>query len=191
MNLPSQQRARVTRSLCVVATATALAACGGTSRTSEDMAATPPPSPASTAASSTAPTTAAPAVDSMAFAMRSGKRGVPVDVRYQFDGDVGMNKATGLQIALVPTVPGTNLQMEIKPAAGVRIDANAAPAIQKANSTDVYRHSASITKSDPAVESINVMVSMETAEGLAFGIYTIPLNAPVPGAKRSEKKPIE
>jgi hypothetical protein len=130
-------------------------------------------------------------VDSMAFAARSGKRGVPVDVRYQFDSDVGMNKATGLQIALVPTVPGTNLQMEIKPTAGIRIDAGPAPAIQKASRNAVFRHSASITKSDPAVESINVMVSMETAEGLAFGIYTIQLNAPLPGAKRPAKKPIQ
>jgi hypothetical protein len=191
MNAPFQQRPHVARSLCIVATAAALAACGGTSRTSEDMASATPSAPAATTAPATAQSHAAPAVDSMAFATRSGKRGVPVDVRYQFDSDVGMNKATGLQLALVPTVPGTNLQMEIKPTAGVRIDTNVAPAIQKANSTDVYRHSASITKSDPAVESINVMVSMETAEGLAFGIYTIPLNAPVPGAKRTDKKPIE
>jgi hypothetical protein len=185
-----------------------LVACGGASRSADELrpAATPnapttnaasPPVTSQTvnAAPPTAPTPvvaeplAAMPIASMLRAELVGKRGVPVDVHYQLAGEMTTNQPTMLQIALVPRVAGSNLQMELKTPPRLRVEANAPQAIQKATAAQAYRQSMALTPLEAGIDEVRVLVSMEHVGGSSFGIFRIPLTAATANQTPAKKRP--
>ncbi len=123
------------------------------------------------------PTANEPPVESMKPArLATAKMSVPVDLRYSFDGDVLANQPTTLHLAAIPRVPGDSLRVTAEPAAGLEVAATPV-GIQKAKAASVYRQQLSLTRSGTGPQNLRVLVTMEMAEGIAFGYFSIPLTA--------------
>jgi hypothetical protein len=137
----------------------------------------------------TAPTATASA-PSMLRAPLVGKRGVPADVRYRFESSVELNKATGLVVEVKPHIVVDKMSVEVKGSGGVRVDAAPVAAIQKALPSQIYRQNLSITPLAEGADAVQVMITMESPEGLAFGIYQIALKD-TPAGKLPQKRPRE
>jgi hypothetical protein len=156
-----------------------LAACGGGARTG-----TMP----SAAVTADKPSGDSPAIEFMSRAQLSGKRGAPVDVRYHVVGDVAAGVPMAVELVLVPRVAGSNLQYEVERTADVDVAVDGGMAAQKANATQAYRRTMSVVPKRADLEEMRVLVSIETADGLAFGVYRIPLKAPVASGKSRPKR---
>lgn len=143
----------------------------------------PPPSEPSPVAK---PTSAAnePPLESMKTATPPSKLGVPVDLRYSFEGEPLANQPVTLHLAAVPRVAGANLGVTINPAAGIQVAAAGPLSVQKARVNGAYRQHFSVTRQASAPAELRVLVTMDMPEGKAFGFYGIPLES---GAK-SEKQ---
>lgn len=127
----------------------------------------------------------APDLSAMRLAERSSsKLGVPVDLRYQFDGEVEAGRPVTLHLAAVPRVPGSNLEVIVSEVAGVR--ATAAPLhAQKASAETPYRQALSVTREAGGPAELRVLVTMEMAEGSAHSFFSVPL---VPQAAPAGKR---
>lgn len=110
----------------------------------------------------------------MTLATSSSKLGVPVDLRYQFDGAVEPGRPVTLHLAAVPRVPGTNLSVTIKESTGIRATASALAA-QKATVGTAYRQQMSVTRTAEGPAELRVLVTMDLPEGSAFGWFGVPL----------------
>jgi hypothetical protein len=111
----------------------------------------------------------------MRAAKASAKISVPVDLRYSFDGVVSANQPVTLHLAAVPRVAGSNLNVSVKSADGVRVD-SAPLAVSKANASGIYRQQLVVTRLAGSAETIRVLVTMDLGEGSGFGFFTIPLD---------------
>lgn len=131
--------------------------------------------PASVAAVPAPQLDATPKIESMKLAEPRNKRGVPVDLRYQFEGEVGSNRPVTLHLAAVPRVTGNNLVVGIKKEAGIAATAGDLTA-QKASASTSYRHQLSVTRLANGPSQLRVLVTMDTAEGTAHGWFSIPLD---------------
>ena len=131
----------------------------------------PPPTEPSTVPK---PTAAEPALDAMQVATASAKISVPVNLRYQIDGEALPGQPFTLHLAAVPRVAGAQLQVSVKNAPGLQI-ASGPLQIQKASAATPYRQRLSVTRSASGPENLRVLVTMDLAEGTAFGYFTIPL----------------
>jgi len=136
-----------------------------------------PPPPAEPSAVPKPTSSEEPAVESMKTAhLASAKISVPVDLRYSFDGEVLANQPTTLHLAAVPRVPGNNLRVTARPVAGLEV-ASTPLGVQKASAAGVYRQQLSLTRSGAGPQNLRVLVTMDLAEGTAFGYFSIPLTA--------------
>lgn len=116
-----------------------------------------------------------PVLDAMKLAAAGSKLGVPVDLRYQFDGEVQADRPVTLHLAAVPRVAGSNLSVSVQDSPG--IDALAAPiTAQKAAASQAYRQQLSVTRHANAPSELRVLVTMDVAEGPAFGYFSVPLD---------------
>lgn len=132
---------------------------------------------ATPATGASARASAAPDVSKMALARAvSSKLGVPVDLRYQFEDAVEEGRPVTLHLAAVPRVEGSNLTVSIKESAG--IEAHSAPlSARKADASAAYRQQLSVTRHAGAPEEMRVLVTMDVAEGSAFGYFSVPMGA--------------
>jgi len=89
------------------------------------------------------------------------------------------NQPTTLHLAAVPRVPGSNLRVTARPAAGLEVAATPL-GIQKATAAGVYRQQLSLTRSGSGPQNLRVLVTMDLAEGTAFGYFSIPLEGSIP-----------
>jgi len=158
-------------------------------------AAEPAPSPAPTPPPPTEPsavpkpTAAEPALDAMHAAIPSAKISVPVDLRYQIDGEALPGQPVMVHLAAVPRVAGANLHVSLKAVEGLQIAAGTLE-IQKASAASAYRQRVSVTRSEAGPESLRVLVTMDMPEGTAFGYYTVPLASGITAQKsKSVKQP--
>jgi hypothetical protein len=182
----------------VIALAMAFSACRP--KSPETPPAPTPPEPEVSARAEPAPSPAAPTIDAMkpaatppstapVLAQRprvpeissmklaqpaSSKLGVPVDLHYQFDGDMQAGRPTTLHLAAVPRIAGGNLNVSIKESAGIQATA-AALAIQKASAGTAYRQQLSVTRAADGPSELRVLVTMELPEGSAFSWFAVPL----------------
>ena len=156
-------------------------------------AAEPAPSPAPTPPPPTEPsaapkpTAAEPALDVMHVAIPSAKMSVPVDLRYQLDGDALPGQPVTLHLAAIPRVAGVNLHVSVKSVEGLQIAAGPLE-VQKASAASAYRQRVSVTRSDAGPESLRVLVTMDMPEGTAFGYYTVPLASGITAQKPQSVK---
>ena len=125
-----------------------------------------------------------PSLASMHLAQPSAKISVPVDLRYQLDGEALPNQPVTLHLAAVSRVTGGNLRVTVKQVAGVQLAAGPLE-LQKTTVADasggVYRQQLSVTRSATGPDHLRVLVTMDMSEGNGFGYFTVPLtsgNAP-------------
>ena len=117
-----------------------------------------------------------PPLEQMALARPVGKIGVPVDVRYLVSGVIAKDQPATVQLAFVPRVAGSNLQVQFPDTAGVTIDAGSRELrAQKATTTDVLRHSVLVTPTASDSGEMRAIVSMDFDGGRYFSIFTIPV----------------
>jgi hypothetical protein len=180
-------------------TAITLLALAGCKRPVPPPAETPvpeAPAPATAAGQASAVTAAdappavnsGPAISAMTLAAPPQKLGAPVDLRYQFDGDVKAGQPVTLHLAAVPRVAGSNLTMSVKNESGISAKANALN-VQKANVSTAYRQDVSVTKLDGGPAGLQVLVTMDVAEGSAHSWFTIPLGGAPAAGKQQGTKP--
>jgi hypothetical protein len=150
-------------------------------------AATEAPAAAPAAAAMTPAVNAGPPLATMSLASAPAKLGVPVDLRYSFDGVVEPGRPVTLHLAAVPRVAGSNLSVSIKQEAG--IEAVAAPiAVQKAAVGAMYRRQLSVTRVAGGPSELRVLVTMEMPEGSAHSWFGVPFE---PVAKTGKSVTVE
>jgi hypothetical protein len=141
-------------------------------------ASAPAPSPPPPTDPSAAPRPTAgnePSLESMHVAIPSAKMSVPVELRYQIDGDVLAGQPVMLRLAAVPRVAGTRLQLTVKQTPGLQV-ASGPLQVQKVAATGVYRQTMAITRASSGPQSLRVLVTMDMPDGAGFGFYTVPLS---------------
>jgi len=144
---------------------------------SPDPAVSAPASPPPTTESTATPTPAAanePSVESMHVAIPSAKMSVAAELRYQFDGEILPNQPVTLHLAALPRVDGTNLNVSVKAVDGLLIAATPLN-VEKANAAGVYRQQLSLTRLANSPKELRVLITMDMAEGQAFGFFSVPL----------------
>lgn len=132
-----------------------------------------PPAMEPAAAKPAAPATVEPELARMALATADGKIGVPVDLRYQFDGDPVAGHTVMLHLAAVPRVAGSNLAVSIKQEEGIQARA-ATLRVQKAGAATAYRQQVAVTRQSGRIGELRVLVTMDLPEGSAFGYFNVP-----------------
>jgi hypothetical protein len=128
--------------------------------------------PAADAATATSKEPELTAMSSAAPA--SSKMGVPVDLRYSFDGDVQPGRPVTLHLAAVPQSAGSNLSVSIKEDAGIQ--AVAAPmSAQKVEASRAYRQQLSVTRLADGPTDLRVLVTMDMPVGSGHSWFSVPL----------------
>lgn len=186
------------RWLLGVALAALLAACGKKPE-APPPAVPPPQTPAVDAAPAAAPSEAAvpraaaasaatsePALSTMQVATMTSKMGVPVDLRYQFEGDALSGQPVTLHLAAVPRVAGSSLSVSIKQEPGVEF-VQEAMVRQKITADTAYRQQLSVRRLAQGPQELRVLVTMEMPIGSAFGYFSVPFQ-PAPSASSTGKK---
>lgn len=146
----------------------------------------PPPTDPSPAPKPTANNE--PPLESMKSARPPAKAGVPVDLRYSFDGDPATNQPVTLHLAAVPRAAGSNLGVSIKTVPGIQVAAAGTLSAQKANAESAYRQHFSVTRQASAPAELRVLVTMDLPEGTGFGFYSIPLDGGTVAGSKSQKQ---
>lgn len=154
-----------------------------------EPAPSPPPAlpPPSEPSAVPKPTATEPALDSMLVAAASAKISVPVSLRYQIDGEALSGQPFTLHLAAISRVAGARLQVSVKNAPGLQIDSGRLQ-IEKAIAATPYRQRLSVTRSASGPENLRVLVTMDLAEGTAFGYFTIPLASGITAQKLDSVK---
>ncbi len=98
-------------------------------------------------------------------------------MRYQFDAEPLPNQPVTLHLAAVPRVGGSNLKVSVKPAEGLQLASPGALQIQKASAAGMYRQQMALTRTTGGPQNLRVLVTMDMADGRAFGYYSIPLSS--------------
>jgi hypothetical protein len=104
----------------------------------------------------------------------SDKTGVPVELRYQLDGDAMAGQPVTLYLAAVPRVEGTNLSVSIKAEPGLEFPKETLNA-QKAQVATAYRKQVRLTRLSGGPQELRVLVTMDFPIGQGFTWYTVPL----------------
>jgi hypothetical protein len=122
----------------------------------------------------------APAVAHMLPAQASGKIGVPVDVRYLVAEQVTNTGARSIELAFIPRVAGTNMQIEFPTTEGVSIESGSEPVmVQKPTASDVFRRRLSVNTFKATGAAVRALVSMDVDGGRYFSVFVIPLDEAV------------
>jgi hypothetical protein len=145
----------------------------------------PPPTEPSPAAKPTS--TAEPALESMKLASGNAKIGVPVDLRYSFDGDALSGQPVTLHLAAVPRVAGTNLEVSLKAVEGLESSVGTL-SVQKATAATPYRRQYAVTRQPSGPTEIRVLVTMGVGQGSAFSWFSIPLDGGISAGKQDSVK---
>lgn len=140
----------------------------------------PSPAPKPTSA-------AAPPLEAMTLARSNAKIGVPVDLRYSFDGDASSGQPFTLHLAAVPRVAGTNLEVNLKEVEGLQASVGTL-SVQKASAATPYRQQYAVTRQASGPSEIRVLVTMGVGQGSAFSWFSIPLDGGIATGKRDSVK---
>jgi len=131
---------------------------------------------------------AAPALERMRAATVSGKIGAPVEVRYLVTSAVTKDQPANVELAFVPTMAGTNLQVEFPATEGVTLEKGSEPMrVQKSAAAEVHRRQLFVTASVESGATMRAVVSIDVPEGRFFSVFVIPLDdsATAPRAKKA------
>jgi hypothetical protein len=112
----------------------------------------------------------------------SEKIGVPVELRYQLDGDAMAGQPVTLHLAAVPRVAGTNLTMSIKQEAGIEFPKDQLHAA-KVDVATPYRQQLRLARRAGGPTEIRVLVTMDFPIGTGFTYFSVPLAAPTSAGK--------
>jgi hypothetical protein len=116
----------------------------------------------------------------------SSKIGVPVDLRYEVEGDAMSGAPAILHLAAVPHVAGTNLKVSIKDDPG--IEASKQPlSAEKVSAATPYRQQLSIRRLPSGPAEIHVLVTMDFPIGTGFTYFSVPLQAATGAKQRPDR----
>jgi hypothetical protein len=132
---------------------------------------------------------AEPALSSMKLAEPPQKLGAPVDLRYQFEGEIRAGQPVIVHLAAVPRVAGSNLVMSVKKESGVTVMADELK-VQKVGASTPYRQDLSVTKAAGGPSALRVLVMMETPEGSSHSWFTVPLDS-APATEKQQATKLE
>jgi hypothetical protein len=146
-----------------------------------------PAEAAQPAAQASAKTRAEPDLASMKLAKpTSSKIGVPVDLRYEVEGDAMSGAPAILHLAAIPRVAGTNLKMSIKEDAGIEA-AKQPLAAEKVSAATPYRQQLSIRRLPSGPPEVHVLVTMDFPVGTGFSYFSVPLQGAAPTKQRPDR----
>ena len=112
----------------------------------------------------------------LAAPVESGKIGVPVEVRYLLAGVAARNQPAPLDLAFVPSVEGSNLEVTFLESEVISIDAGAAPLIAaRAGTANIHRRRLTVTPRAADGGQIRVQVAMDVAGGRYSSIFVLPV----------------
>jgi hypothetical protein len=114
----------------------------------------------------------------------SSKMGVPVDLRYQIDGDAMSGQPVTVHLAAVPRVAGTNLAVSIKEDPGIEFPKQTLNA-QKADAATAYRQQLQLMRKAGGPDELRVLVTMDFPIGSGFTWFTVPLGSRPGPSKQS------
>jgi hypothetical protein len=120
------------------------------------------------------PVTTGPELSAMAHAAQSEGLGIPVDLRYQFEGDPATGQPVLLHLAAVPRVEGRNMTVSIKEVGGIRAAGNALHENQ-VQAKAAYRQQLSVLREPHGPTELRVLVTMDMPVGTGFSYFTVPL----------------
>jgi hypothetical protein len=121
-----------------------------------------------------------PEIASMALAapVSGGKTGVPIDVRYLLAGVAAKDQPAPLDVAFVPRIDGTNLEVSFIGSDSTSVDAGATSLfVARAGTSSIHRRRLTVTPNDSDVGAIRVQVMMDVAGGRYSSIFVIPVSA--------------
>lgn len=121
-----------------------------------------------------APVAVEPALAAMSEAVVSEGLGIPVDLRYQFDGDPAGGHPVLLHLAAVPRVEGRNMTVTIKAVGGIRASGGELRENQ-VHATAAYRQQLSVVREANGPTELRVLVTMDMPVGTGFSYFTVPL----------------
>jgi len=113
----------------------------------------------------------------------SEKLGVPVELRYQLDGDAMAGQPVTLHLAAVPRVAGANLTMSIKQESGIAFAKDELHAA-KVDAATPYRQQLQLARQVGGPAEIRVLVTMDFPIGTGFTYFSVPL-----GGGSAQSKP--
>jgi hypothetical protein len=145
------------------------------------------PAAAQPASASSAKPHAEPDLASMKLAKpASSKIGVPVDLRYEVEGDALSGAPAILHLAAVPRVAGTNLKMSVKEDPG--IEASKQPlSAEKVSAATPYRQQLSIRRLPSGPAEVQVLVTMDFPIGTGFSYFSVPLQGTPATKQRADR----
>jgi hypothetical protein len=114
----------------------------------------------------------------------SEKLGVPVELRYQLDGDAMAGGPVTLHLAAVPRVAGKNLTMSIKQESGIEFPRDALHAA-KVDAATPYRQQLQLARQAGGPDEIRVLVTMDFPIGTGFTYFSVPLGGGAAKTKES------
>lgn len=139
------------------------------------------------AAQATAKPAAEPDLASMKLAKpTSSKIGVPVDLRYEVEGDAMSGAPAILHLAAVPHVAGTNLKVSIKDDPGIEASKQPLNAA-KVSAATPYRQQLSIRRLPSGPAEVHVLVTMDFPVGTGFSYFSVPLQAGAASKQRPDR----
>lgn len=123
---------------------------------------------------------AEPPLASMRLAQPGQKLGAPVDLRYLVSGTVGDQATAAVDLAVVPRIEGTNLEIEVVPSEVMRVvaDKRSVSRVAKAEASATYRQSLEVTPLDPRAGLLQVIVTMDVGDASYASLYNIALAGP-------------
>jgi len=127
------------------------------------------------------------AIESMARAVPSAKMGAPVDVYFQLSGVAAKDRATSLQLVVVPRIAGTNLRVELPASVSIDVDERNF-AFQKAEASGVYRKNLLVTPRQTDTGTLQVIVFLNVGSDSYAGNFTIPIGSDVAADAKSTGK---
>ena len=114
-----------------------------------------------------------PELSTMRVAQAEGKVTIPVELRYQFDGDAQSGQPVTLHLAAVSRTAGSNLSMSIKQEPGLQLpdDKLNQPKVVAATA---YRRQMSVTRLAGGPQQLRVLVTMDLPVGTGFAWFSVP-----------------
>lgn len=121
-----------------------------------------------------------PALASMRLAQPAHKLGAPVDLRYLVSGIVAAGQTASVEVAVVPRLEGTNLDVQVVSSDTMRVvaDKRSVTRVAKADASAAYRQSLKVTPLEAGAGPLQVIVTMDVGDARYASLYNIALAEP-------------
>lgn len=130
---------------------------------------------------------AGPELSAMRRAQPAQKLGAPVDLHYFVNGTIGEQPVTSVDLAVVPRLAGSNLDVQVFSSDAMRVvaDKRSVTHVARAGASTTYRQSLEVTPLVQGAGLLQVIVTMDVGDARYASVYNIALATPsAPKPKR-------